>query len=303
MPHIKWSVTGVVVIAAIVSSFAFAGVGFHWGTDLSLTMDDTEGLGERITLEDVTLDLSPLANGAELKIDGVNSPVFVSRTDWQRKMFNIGGKAYIDFIPVIDGVELSCNFGLWEYKGVLSYPTGLNPNKTIDEIRTNPTAPDNYTFGEKPLTLEEFGMDYWGLKNTPYAKFHIDATVRKYVLKIPPVINIVKIYTGAGLSTHFATPMLDNEFVAKVLKTELGVNFDPQSLAGEELGRAILDELIAGLSEPTIGAHVAAGAAVSIPILPVGIYADAKYMLPFTEMGSSLTGMGLLVNVGISVGF
>ena len=161
------------------------------------------------------------------------------------------------------------------------------------------------------VTLKDLGLDNPFLKKTPYAKLQFDLTVRKYVLKVPPVVNIVKVYAGAGASSFFATPLLSGAFVAKTLGNTLKVAddpaqlknaiFDPQGEAMQKLGK----QFLADLMTPHFGAHLDVGAMLKLPVVPVGLYIDGKLLIPFGDMDKDVPGLkstGFLLNSGLLFG-
>jgi len=276
-------------LTAASSSYALFGAGLHWGFDLSMGMADVEK--ENIRFGDgLSIDIPGLGT-----VDA-NDAFYVSRMNWDRSWINFGGKVYIDIIPYFETIELSCNFGMWQYDGTLYY---------IDPIGTATSFP---TLRHEPvdLTLKNIdGLSYIGLTGTPYAKLHFDATVRKTILNL----WLVKFSAGAGVSAHLATPLLSNDIVQRALN--LGNNIDPalfaqladpSSAAAKDIVKTIIDE---ALGKPAMGMHILLGAKGKLPFIPVGVYIDGKYMIPFSKFdkdaGDGVNGFGLLINAGISL--
>jgi hypothetical protein len=298
------------------SSSGVVGFGFHWGNDFTLNMEDTEKewLGfEALSIDTAVINLGNLDLPDELKqgISGKYLPIYLSRTDWERTNFNIGGKIYIDVIPVIDALELSCNFGLWQYKGSISYPKSiaLRNFPYIDLIKS-PEDLFDVTYETIPLTLKEYDMDYFGLDGTPYAKLGFDLTVRKYLFKLPPITHTLRVHGGGGLSLNFATPILHQTIIEKALSKQLEGKFtldalDSQLFSKDELMEDVLNLILDELMTPHLGCHIDLGVMVKLPLIPLGIYVDGKYMIPFDNMDEhiDLGGFGLVVNAGVSLTF
>jgi hypothetical protein len=288
-------------LLAILPSFALIGIGAHYGLDFSLGMKNTSGLGDQVVFDSLKMNLSPI--GLDSVLVGRNIPAYVTRSNWKSD-FSFGGKIYIDVIPVIDAVEVSANFGLWEYNGAINYPTGLA--KPITQI-TNASDPSNFTYKSEPLTLDQFGLSYFGIKNTPYAKLQLDLTVRKYLAKFPPVIKTVKLYAGAGLTEDFATPMLSNHLVQDAINESATSQTDLSTLVqpGNAIMKSVVNKIISGLTQPTFGAHIDLGVMVKIPVIPIGIYVDGKFMIPFAKLDKyvDIGGTGVLLNGGIALTF
>jgi len=282
-----FAVTAMIAVSAVSGAYAIAGVGFHWGFDLSMSMED-------VPKESVNL----LPDESLTEALGDVDFFYLSRTDWRRSAINFGGKAYIDFIPFIDAVELSCNFGLWQYDGVLNY---LDIEGTADAMRLGGEEP---VYKQLNLTLDNYDMGYFGLTGTPYAKLHFDATVRKTVLNL----WLVKFNAGAGVSAHFATPLLSSKLIESALDVKIDDEFFANLAApgGSSYGKKIVEEIVKqALGKPALGMHLLVGAQAKLPAVPVGIYIDGKFMIPFSKFdddaGAGVKGYGFLINTGLSL--
>jgi hypothetical protein len=290
---VAFAVSALLMFSVVSPVHAIVGAGFHWGLDMSLSMDDAERerVNVPLTLPDPTLQ------------DAINGVDFfrVSRTDWRPSAINIGGKLYVDIIPFIEAVEVSCNFGLWQYDGLLEYVDVTKPTVSASGVSFN-------DYNQIDLTLGKLGMPkYIGLDGTPYAKLQLDATIRKTILNL----WIIKLSGGAGFSSHFATPLLTPALVESVLGKSLS---DPSTLSalmtgklGANVGKDIVNKIIdEAMGKPVYGMHILLGVKAKLPAIPVGLYVDGKYMIPFTEFdkdagNSGVSGFGLLVNFGVSL--
>jgi hypothetical protein len=318
------------------SAWGIAGVGVHYGVaDLTLNMEDAEGqtfdfldagtlqLYDTAQINAITgqalqgelLDTLFEITQAQQSIQGAPLPVFVDRLGWERSPVNFGGKFYIDIIPVLNAVELSLNFGMWQYDGQVRYPTGVKSLSDISDMRTDYGGLDSipmsavFEYDTMAITMEVLkDSKYFGmLDRTPYAKLHFDATVRKTIATFPPVVNMFKLYGGGGPSVHFATPLLSTELVETAIgdslqgKTLAEVNQFMQNPVKME---PVLTEILTSLFTPRVGMHLIAGIHFKPPILPVGVYVDGKYMIMFQSMDENvdLGGHGLLINAGVTVG-
>jgi hypothetical protein len=266
------------MISAASMSHAIVGVGVHYGFDLSMSMKNVD---EAVSLK--------LPDGISELVPAGGAPFSVSGQNWKASPINVGGKVYVDIIPVIDAIEVSCNFGLWQYDGALTY---INPNPTGE----------GDLYKTIPLTINEQGLNYIGLGGTPYAKLLLDASVRKTLLDLV----ILKFSAGAGVSVHFATPLLSASLVEDVFgKKEITKEFlEGLGDKGNANSKAIVEKIIdETLGEPVYGAHIIVGAQFKFPVIPVGLYVDGKYMLPFTKFDEdkNISGFGFLVNAGISL--
>lgn len=302
-----------ITCALTTTSFAIAGFGLHWGNDLTLQMEDVDkewlSFGE-LSIDTSGLDLGGLPSGMS-GISGKDLPIYLTRTDWQRTNFNVGGKVYIDIIPMLDALELSANFGLWQYEGSISYPTSVALKSGVNYANVK-SPEDLYTVSYKTekLTLDAYDMGFFGITGTPYMKLGFDLTVRKYLFKFPPVVNVLRIYGGGGMSLNFATPVLHRSIIEDALGTTLEDAFsldqlDADLFSNEEMMKKVLEEILGNMMTPHMGCHLDLGAMIKIPVIPIGIYVDGKFMLPFDKMDENvdLGGMGLVVNTGVSLSF
>ncbi|MDD5675131.1 MAG: hypothetical protein PHC61_13260 [Chitinivibrionales bacterium] len=305
-----------ILICALTSVYAIAGIGVHYGYDLSVHMADA-------TNEPAVFDsLKILNDGANIPgtvpanfinvaaITGKDLPIYINRSGFARTPMDFGGKFYVDCIPFLDAIEVSANFGLWQYKGELVYPKSLSWKTTQP---TDPATPFinrvDITYDTLLLTLDKLNMPYWGLKNTPYAKLNTDLTIRKNLITLPPLVNILKVYAGGGFSINFATPVLSAGLVKDALGTDLNALLPTSGLNTQLFGQAdiqkkIMNQIMNNLITPHYGCHIVLGTALKFPVFPVGFYVDGKFMIPFGKLDKNvnITGTGLLLNAGVTLG-
>jgi hypothetical protein len=285
---------GAVLAAAVVFPvFPLGGIGAHYGIDLSLSMEDA--LKEQAPLASLRLDTAFFGgtNSGFTKqyLSGSDLPLYVERTDWKRHWFNMGGKFFVDFLPFVNTAELSVNFGMWEYLGKIIYPTSI-------AFAAPPQGFAVTGWDTTLITSDALGLGNPFVKNTPYAKLQFDLTAKK-----------IKLYGGAGISVNFATPVLSGAFIEKTLGTTLAAVDDVNSLQGSVFGQdndamvKIGKQFMKELMTPHMGMHFDLGASLKLPIMPVGVYVDAKYLIPLGDMDkevSGLTASGILLNSGLS---
>lgn len=290
------------VLTMTLPSGALVGIGLHYGLDYTLSMKNTTGLGDSVSFDNLKLDL-----GQGTTLSGAQIPIYVSRTNFKSD-FAFGGKIYIDIIPFIDAIEVSADFGLWDYVGKINYPSSL---KSIPPPDTqNFSNPANFNYSSENLTLDNFGLGYFGLKNTPYAKLQLDATVRKYITRLPKTLKVFNLYGGAGLTVNFATPMLSSNLVEDVIKENANSSLDlgtlgPNLLDNSQIMKGVVNKIISGLTQPSYGAHIDLGFMVKIPVVPLGVYVDGKFMIPFGKLDKyvDIGGLGVLLNGGVALAF
>jgi hypothetical protein len=69
--------------------------------------------------------------------------------------------------------------------------------------------------------------------------------------------------------------------------------------------KGVVNKIIEGLTQPSYGAHIDLGLMVKIPVVPLGVYVDGKFMIPFGQLDKyvNIGGMGFLVNAGVALAF
>ncbi|MBD3392427.1 MAG: hypothetical protein GF418_10145 [Chitinivibrionales bacterium] len=275
--------------------FAILGVGAHAGIDFSADMPDAS---ERIVFAGTRIGSSD----GSLVLDSAARYV-LTRGDWRRTRYNFGGKFYVDIVPVIDAIELSFNLGVWEYACALIYPV--------------------YGAGDSTLTTDTLAASFdnldlqrrWDVGAVPYAKLHFDITVRKYVLRVPKETRLFNLYAGGGFNAIMKTPAVTEETVTDALAGQISESsyniYSPVDMG--EIGidgatnamKQVLGDVGEGLTERQGGMHLMAGAQFQVPVVPLSLYGDAKFMLPFGELDRStgIEGVGFVCNAGLALSF
>jgi hypothetical protein len=308
-------------------SYAILGVGAHYGIDRTLSMEDD--FNDQVELEAETFSVTGLVksipnvpSGLSVSLDSLASllgmsteietalPFYASRANLEPTPLAFGGKAYIDIIPILNAVEVSVLFAAWQYDGAMRYPKGIRDDIDVAALGQNPqdiVYEDIFEMDTIPITLESAGHNYLGLNRTPFARLQIDATVRKNILSVPPVVNLVRIYAGGGPTLAFTTPLLTSDLVENAIGERLqnvdGTVPDIEGmLRDKELQKEVLDMIIKEAMQPKFGMHLMAGAMLKLPVVPFGIYVDGKLVIPFGEYDVGLTGTGITLAGGISFG-
>lgn len=318
---------------------ALVGAGIQWGFDFTLDMDDSFddplSFEQPAPLLDMIDSIPNIGNALQgiMSVDSLKSlipgtnaetalPFTLSRTEWTRSVINFGGKVFIDAIPVIDAVELSFNMGAWEYEALLKYPTGeVQDNITqedIDEFLETGNYEKLLEMEEVPLTLEQFDLRYlkmFGLSKTPYFRLHVDALIRKNLFAVPKKMKLFSMYLGGGVSLHLGTPIITPSFIEDALDSPVRSSFAEtapdknkfKNIAGvgtrEALMKDIVQRLIDASKKPTFGMNFIGGTMIKLPAIPIGFFADAKFMLPFKDLDDNVDigGRGFLINAGVCI--
>ena len=290
--------------------FALIGIGAHYGIDLTLKMDNKREQTDFSNLKFKLQDAISLPNGYDTSsiLTGKDIPVYVNRKDWKNTGINFGGKIYVDVIPFIDALEISTNFGVWQYNGSIIYPKSIsiNPNPAPNASKFTDLASIDYD--TLSLTLKQLYPDrfFWGVTETPYAKLHFDLTIRKYLLQVPPIVKILKVYGGAGMTVDFATPMLSSKLVEDAISSTLNGTYTISEMNGvfnqNEIMKKVIDRIIDNMMTPHYGCHLALGTMIKLPMVPAGLYVDAKYIIQFDKLDKyvDIGGSGFLINLGVA---
>lgn len=172
-----------------------------------------------------------------------------------------GVKLWIDAIPFVD-IEASSNLQVARYKATIDYGTTSLPLEVATGLPIIATA--------SPVA---------GILTS-------DLTIKYPLVKFPPVVSIVKVYVGAGVS-HMLTPKpLTADFALKALEGK-----SPTSV--EEIQTAIIDAYKKEGLNSGIGGHFLVGAKAKVPVIPIAVYADIKYHFGGNLPEGMNTGMTL----------
>jgi hypothetical protein len=216
---------------------------------------------------------------------------------------------------VLDAIELSANYGVWEYNGQVRYPKSLQFKSNVPSVPKSPEEIFDVVYDTLPVTLEKYDLKVPGIKKTPYMKLNLDLTIRKYLLRFPPKLNWFRLHAGGGASLNFATPVLSKGLIEDALGSRLSSAKDVSALAtdlfgtdskaSKEVSKKIIKEIMSNMMTPHWGCHIDLGVMVKLPVIPLGFYVDGKFMIPFGKMDEHVDvgGLGMLVNSGVSLNF
>jgi len=300
------TVAALLTFSAVSMAYAIGGVGVHYGLDFSMSMKDGD---DKVEIPGNGFDLGddaflPFALGfSSVDIIKGATPLQIFRSDWKRSALNFGGKLFVDVVPFIEIIELSFNLGVWQYDGSVSYLDVDSVSRNKDVLLSG--NPSQLPYKNVPLTLKAYDMSYFGLDGTPYAKLQFDLSVRKTVLNL----WLVKFNAGAGVSMNFSTPLLSESLIEDV-KADKGIK-SPEELVAKfmdtksGMGKAVVEKIRDELFTPRWGAHIAAGANLKFPAVPIGAYIDGKLMIPISKYDENkqVNGLGVLFNTGLALQF
>jgi hypothetical protein len=148
-----------------------------------------------------------------------------------------------------------------------------------------------------PLT---FDLGVPTVDKPAFARIMNDVTVLYPFLKLPPLVGIVKLYAGAGLTHVLATEVLNAKFAKSAVDKAVanGKSADDPDEVSAIVVDAIKDE---GLKSG-IGFHLELGAKAKAPIIPIAIFANMKYHF-LGSMPSAVSGNSLTMELGGALAF
>ena len=189
-----------------------------------------------------------------------------------------GLKLWIDALPFVD-LEAGTNiqYGFYDVKIV-------GPGTTVTPL--------------------EFDLGVPTVDKPAFARIMSDVSVLYPFLKLPPVVSLVKLYAGAGLTHVMATEVLNAGFAKKAVdKAVAKANGSTAGADSPDEVAAILVDAIKdeGLTSG-VGFHLMAGAKAKPPIIPLAVFANIKYHI-LSSMPSSVDGNSLTLELGGALAF
>lgn len=193
----------------------------------------------------------------------------------------LGVKLWIDFLPLVD-VEATANVQFGYYDMAFAVDTSAGGTGAYDTTNVRPDFNVPFT-QDKPF----------------YGRISGDAAVLYPFFTIP----LLKVYAGGGLSWAAATPVLNNSFARRALAAaEAGGSFDAESADADAIADVLTDALKDEGMSTGVGFFLQAGARVKPPIVPLAVYANAKYGFggPSVRGVSGVPGLTLELGGGIA---
>ncbi|HKP97515.1 MAG TPA: hypothetical protein VJ385_17350 [Fibrobacteria bacterium] len=189
-----------------------------------------------------------------------------------------GMKLWIDALPFVD-LEASSNIQYGFYDVSIISP----PNST-----------------RKDLT---FDLGVPGVDKPAFARIMSDVTVLYPFLKLPPVVSLVKVYAGAGITHVLATEVLNAKFAKKaVSKVTSGGGGAAAADTPEEVSAILVDAIEDEGLKSGVGFHLELGAKAKPPVIPLAVFANFKYHF-LSTMPSAVDGNSLTLELGGALAF
>ncbi len=184
-----------------------------------------------------------------------------------------GVKLWIDALPFID-LEAGSNVQYGLYDVVIGSPAG---SKKLEFDLGVPTV-------DKPA----------------FARIVSDVTILYPFLKLPPLISILKLSAGAGMTHVLATEVLSAKFAqdAVTAAKAKGKSASNTTEVSTILVDAIKDK---GLTSG-VGFHLELSAKAKVPVIPIGVFADLKYHF-LSSMPKSADANSMTMELGAALAF
>jgi len=202
---------------------------------------------------------------------GNNDTLFASRGKMSG-LTQLGVKAWLE-LPIIPiEFEVSSNIGWGSYTSSLIY-SQAGARETIPVDVKSPIP----------------GL---GSKNgsTPYISVLNDLTLRYPILKLPPLAPIqpLKIWIGGGATYAVASRVVDKSDLQSVFSGTYTTPAAAQS--------TFKDNILTN----TWGGHVAVGAQLKIPVIPIALFIDGKWYI-HTATSDAASKFPFAVNAGLGL--
>jgi len=200
------------------------------------------------------------------------------------------------------GTSGAQGFGLKVWVDAIPF-VNLELTEDVQFANYNVDVIDSSSSG-RDTTNVTFNSPFPFLKGTPFtARSLTDVAVLYPFLKLPPLVNILSIYAGAGISYGVSTPTLSPTFAKNaLLNAEKSNSYNPTT-SDEAAAQAALVSAIqnADLVE-SVGWFLQVGTHVKVPVIPIAFYADGKYR--FTGLNPELASEdGFTLELGAALAF
>lgn len=152
------------------------------------------------------------------------------------------------------------------------------------------------------VTPLEFDLGVPLVDKPAFARIMTDVSVLYPFLKLPPVVSLVKLYAGAGLTHVMATEVLNAGFAKKAVDKAIAGGSSADADSPDEVAAILVDAIKDEGLTSGVGFHLMAGAKAKPPIIPLAVFANVKYHI-LSSMPSSVDGNSLTLELGGALAF
>lgn len=186
-----------------------------------------------------------------------------------------GVKLWIDALPFVD-IEIGSNIQWGMYDVSIVAP------------------------GEDPIDLN-FDLGVPTVDKPGFARIVNDISVVYPFLKLPPVVSLVKLYAGGGITHVLATEVLNASFAKKAVAA--AVEEDPGAAgSAEEISEILVNAIVDEGLKSGMGFHLVAGAKAKPPVIPIAAFVNFKYHF-LSTMPSAADANSLTMEIGGALAF
>lgn len=237
-------------LVAAAPSHALFGIGLNYGVN-------TTGVkGEESSMELATM---PSYLQGYAKQNGLTAPTLILGREKVDGLKQIGAKVWVD-IPLLPlTVDASSNIAWGSYKSAAMLDDGMDGSHNIDV----------YTGVNTSFPVWGIGKD-----ETPYINLLNDLTLRYTLFSLPPVISLVKVSAGGGVTMAYGTRVVGKDDVAELFKGEAATG-----LTAEQAKTQLASKLSDNLYTTKWGGHLDLNVTVKPPVIPVAVFVDGKWYL------------------------
>lgn len=219
--------------------------------------------------------LSVKADSGTIVGSGANSIGLVNGKSDALQGFGL--KIWVDALPLID-IEAATNVQFATYNVAFIMPDGSRHKLDFDfGIPLAPTTPG-------------------------FVRIHNDVSILYPFLKLPPLVSIAKLYGGAGISYGLATAVMSPAFAKSAFEKSGSNAPDPTTATQQDVAKYLADKIVDEGLKQGVGFYLQLGAKVKPPVIPIAVYADAKYQF-FSMMPDEIDGPSVSLEVGGALAF
>ncbi len=190
-----------------------------------------------------------------------------------------GVKLWIDAFPLVD-IQLSGNVQFSTYGANVIVPTGSGDTTVPLEFNLGPLFPK-----AKP----------------PFGRIFGDIAVLYPFLKFPPMVSLIKLYGGGGLTYGVATEVMNSKFAKSAMDKAVAGGFNPATATPTAVAQVLADDITNAGLKSGMGGFLQLGAQAKPPVIPIAVYLDFKYH--FLSFNPDAVSGGLTMELGGALAF